>query len=395
MLDGGAGMTSEMVRLRVQLPRMALYALTLIALYSFSWPLVTGDMRIHLVPWYEHIALKGAVEAFAAPFANYTPPYLYLLTLTTIFDGALPVVTLIKILSVLGVCGLAIAVAALLKTLHARDPVMGGCCVLLLPTVIFNAPMLGQADMFWTAACVMAVAEAAGERHLRMLIWSGVAIAFKAQAVFIAPFVLAIALQRRVPLALWLVPALVYVAAMLPAWVAGWPAIDLLTVYGRQIAWAPSFAGNASNIWSVADSLTEGLVLRPYFWIGFAGAALASAGYLALVLARRLSGHTLLTAAFLSAAILPFLLPKMHERFFFLADILAFALAWVVRTRPMVALAIAMQASSLASAIGVLGWRSGPVIGSALTLVAILIALHELVGKQRTNTECGAALIRA
>lgn len=357
---------------RATIAEPLLYAITIAAIYAYSWPLVTGDMHVFLVPWYQHIVDNGTIGAFARPFANYTPPYLYLLSVAAMLDGLLPAITLIKVLSVLGAVALGGSVTYLLAALGVRSAVKGGCAILLLPTVIFNAPMLGQADVFWTAACVVAIAEAVKQRHASMLFWCGVAFAFKAQAIFIAPFVLAVLIQRRVPFSIWPIPALIYAGAMLPAWLAGWPAGDLLTVYLRQVEWGPDFVSNASNIWSIAGYVTA-LPLQPWLWLGFCAAALSVIAYLILVVPRRLSAETILAAALLSSAMLPFLLPKMHERFFFLADILAFAIAWAIRTRTAIALAVLMQASSLASALGVLGWAPGAAVGGVFTIATLIL----------------------
>jgi hypothetical protein len=62
-------------------------------------------------------------------------------------------------------------------------------------------------------------------------------------------------------------------------------------------------------------------------WVGYALALAAFAGF---VLVRK---KDLLASAVLSAAMLPFILPMMHERFFILAEILAFAWAIVSRER--------------------------------------------------------------
>ncbi len=279
-------------------------------LYTVFLPLRSGDMERFLLPWYQHIVAEGRIGAFEAPFANYTPPYLYLLSAATLLESILPPVILIKAVSVLGACGLAAATAHLLKTVGARDTARGGLWVLLIPTVIFNAPMLGQADTLWTAACVMAIAEGISKRPSHMLIWCGVAIAFKAQAAFVAPFILLVLLSDRVPLRLWPLPALVYLGAMLPAWLAGWPAYDLGAIYLKQAVLNVNYLGNAANPWSVIGYLGGSDWAPDYFWVGFAVAGCACATYLVALVRRECQPHDLLTAALTSAIILPFLFPQ-------------------------------------------------------------------------------------
>src|SRR5437868_3831707 len=54
------------------------------------------DLRIFLFPWLHHIEVAGPVGVFAHPFANYSPPYLYLLSLFSTFG--LPDLWTIKLL---------------------------------------------------------------------------------------------------------------------------------------------------------------------------------------------------------------------------------------------------------------------------------------------------------
>ncbi len=77
-------------------------ALATAALYRWYWPIITPDMTEFLLPWFDHIVTAGPVAAFAAPFSNYMPLYLYLLALVSPLAGSLPAVTLIKLVSVVG-----------------------------------------------------------------------------------------------------------------------------------------------------------------------------------------------------------------------------------------------------------------------------------------------------
>lgn len=165
---------------------------------------------MYLIPWLGHIRAEGPVGAFAEPFGNYTPPYLYLLSATSLL-GLSPVTT-IKLLSVLGTVALALSVRRLLQ--EADRPEQASLILFLLPTLIANGPLLGQCDTLWTAACILALSNAIRRNFIAMLVWSGVGIAFKAQAIFLAPFVIAVLISEKVPLRIWPIPILIYVALM-------------------------------------------------------------------------------------------------------------------------------------------------------------------------------------
>lgn len=186
-----------------------------------------------LGPWYQHILSEGRIAVFSQPFGNYTPPYLYLLSATTTLDGIVNPLIAIKLLSTAGAVWLAYAVFLLLKSVEAPRPAEGAIWALFLPTVFFNVPVLAQADAFWVAPCILAVAAAIRGDSFRMVVWAALAFAVKAQAVFLAPFVIAVLINRRSPLWYWALPPLVYAVAMFPAWLTGWPAADLSQINCR------------------------------------------------------------------------------------------------------------------------------------------------------------------
>jgi Gpi18-like mannosyltransferase len=284
------------------------------ALYLLTIPLEGPDLPVYLYPWIEHIRQVG----FAEPFGNYSPAGLYLLAAF----APLPISALlaIKLVALVSIVALAWSVSRLARALGCTDTATAALFALALPTVILNAA-LGQVDGLWSACCLMAVAMAIERRTFAMVAWAAVAFTFKAQAAFLAPLILAIVIPERKWLALAL-PPIVYLASIAPAWAAGWPLSDLMTIYVRQgSAW---FIGNAPNLWAIPAALGHSAA----FPLGYALAATAAVAVTATCSRRELDSEAVMIAALLSAILLPFLLPKMHERYFFLADVLALVMAY-------------------------------------------------------------------
>lgn len=352
-------------------------ALLLIAagvIYARLWPAVPGDIIHFLVPWLDHILANGPIGAFAAPFSNYTPPYLYLLTAISPLAAVLPKVTVIKLLSVAGTMALALAVRGLTRSTESGGRGDAWLWLPLLPSVAVNAANFAQCDAIWSAACVMAVAAAVRERPLAMLGWFGVAISFKAQAIFLGPFILLRLLQNRTPLVLWLLPALIYVVAMLPAAMAGWPVADLATVYFRQAEWNPAFVSTAPNPWTLFQYFAP-VSAHNWFWLGYVGAAGGSVAFVTAYRRRAFSRTDVIAVALLGSCLLPFFLPKMHERFFFLAEVLAFALAFCEQDRRSVLVFWLVQ-GAWALAMADAGLRMpllGTAGGAAIVIAALLV----------------------
>jgi Gpi18-like mannosyltransferase len=321
-------------------PIVALIVLGAIA--AWSTPFIKSvplDYHAWLLPWYEHIVSSGPVGAFSHPFGNYTPPYLYLLSAVSILG--LPPFFTIKTLSALGAFWLAFAIYRLLSAVEAPRPVEAAAWSLFLPSIVFNVPIMMQADAFWVAPCVLGVTAAIRRDYWRLGVWASIAFAFKAQSIFLAPFVISAFMRERVPWYYWLTPLCVYVLAMLPAWLAGWPAWDLLTVYIRQAQWQepgmPAHVSNAANIW-LLFALTGHRLAEQSFAVGFAAAIIATVAYIPF--AKRALP---IAAAALSAIMIPWLLPGMHERFFVLAEILTYCLAWQMRQRAAIGVATLTQ----------------------------------------------------
>jgi Gpi18-like mannosyltransferase len=369
----GSGSASRLDRIKL----WAAFALAVFALHSipfFQYP--PGDLAYYVQPWYRHIIATGRVQVFAEPFGNYTPPYLYLLSLTTLLYGVMALVYQIKLLALLGALWIVYASCRLCDALNA--PRWGAFGILLLPSIVFNTSLLGQADTFWVAPCVLSLAASIRQRWFWVAFWSGLAFAFKAQAVFFAPFVVYLFLKNRVPLWHWLVPIGVYVAAMLPAWLVGWPAWDLATVYFRQVhePLLAEFVSDSASWWTLFGYTAKSLALKS-FWFGFATAAIGVIAYLYYL--PRLTGTALVAAAVIATAGLPFLLPGMHERFFILADVLAFLYAYLQPSRNSIIAAALMQvASALPVAAWAFSFQHGEVCAPFFALGSLLIFWQEI-----------------
>jgi len=355
------------------------------------WPLFTPDMTAFLVPWLETIRERGVASAFAEPFSNYMPSYLYLLALFSPLAERLDPMSVIKLLSVAGTVALALSFHRLLGALGAPQRAQWAAAVFALPSIAFNALLMGQCDAIYVAACVMAVAMALERRHLAMFVWCGVAVAFKAQAVLVAPFFLALAIRRRVPFHYWLAAPAALLAIMAPALLAGWPPADLATIYFRQAGtYSNDIARNAPNIWSLAGAISPEHAPR-LFGLALAAALGAAAAYVARMQVVRFDKAGLVCMAALAVLLSAGLLPRMHERYFLLADILILAFAIAKGTRATFTLAALVQLGSTAAIIGYIGLGMPMVaIGALCMIAATWIAARPLIAPHANDNRDGS-----
>lgn len=355
-------------------------AAVIAALYLLTVPLEGPDLPVYLYPWVEHIRSSGVVGVFAQPFGNYTPASLYLLAAF----AALPISALlaIKAVALVSVAVLTLSTIRLARTIGCDDK--AALFVLALPTVILNAA-LGQVDGLWVACCLMALAAAIDRRALAMATWAALAFALKAQAAFLAPLVLAIVIRER-RWAMLAVPPVVYLITVAPAWAAGWPLGDLLTVYLRQgTAW---FIGNAPNLWALPAAL-ESAALFP---VGYALGALAAAAIVFVYSRRDLDAEGLMIAALLGALLIPFLLPKMHERYFFLADVLSLLLAY--RWHRLLWLCVLIQLGSVGSLIAYLWPAPWLNVAASVPMAAAVILTLRLAANNAAGASASNELVK-
>jgi Gpi18-like mannosyltransferase len=283
----------------------------------------TIDAVRYLIPWYS-FARDHGVDGLGEAFTNYTPFYSYLLLIAAQFDWLGQPLSLVKAISAVFEFGCAIVVAQIVWR-ATRAPLRASlafCGVWLAPTVIFNGALWGQADSIWTFFTLVSVSLFMQNRN--GVLPFAVAFSAKAQGVFLGPFVLGMILRRKIHWA-WLaaVPG-VYVVLAIPALVAGRPIASVFRVYMEQADTFHRLTMNAANIWVFAWG-------APYA-IGVAvGLVLGAAGGLALSVfierSKREGPDFILLVACASLMLMPYLLPKMHDRYFYAFELASIALA--------------------------------------------------------------------
>jgi Gpi18-like mannosyltransferase len=376
------------------LPPVALTLAVCCVFAGWTWDAYGVDTDAFLLPWFAHIREAGPFGAFAQPFSNYTPPYLYLMAASSPLAAVLQPHVVLKLLSFAGHGLLALAVRRLLASLGHAQPWRGAALIAVAPSLFISPAVLVQCDSFWAAAIVMALVASIERRHTAMFAWCGLAVAFKLQAVFAAPFFLSLAIARHVPLPTWTVAPAAAVASLLPAWAMGWPAGDLLTIYFRQTQWEDALALNAPNLWMIVQHLPAAAETG-LNGVASAAALIASLCFVLFFSQRldRADAVTLLRAACLCAMLVPGLLPRMHERYFFLSDVFALVLVIVRPAEWRVAL-LTQIGSGLAILAYMTGETSLAVFGAVAMITATWLVARPLVGGQHVSGRSAASGVR-
>lgn len=306
---------------------IAVYVLLLLRVLCFDKQ--TGDYITFLKPWTQYFRDSGGFAGLGRSIGNYNIPYLAFLALFSY----IPVseLYLIKLLSVGFDLLLAVSIAKLvmLCTKSSARYMLSFAAAMLLPTVLLNGAYWGQCDSIYGGLAVLSVYFILSNRPWHSMAALALAFSFKLQAIFIFPVFLVFLFTKKLKLYhLPLFPA-VYFLAVSPAMLAGRPVLDTLLLYVNQGSTVGSALNyNSPSVYSLFYNVADpGRASAIGIICAFAFCALMFV--LLFVLRRRLGAPALLLSAFILALAVPLFLPHMHERYFFLADVLALAVAFV------------------------------------------------------------------
>lgn len=284
-------------------------------------PFESGDYKVYLSEWVKTLGEMSWKEALSTPVGNYNLPYIYFLTILSRFN--VERLIHIKAFSCLFDVILAYAVMKLVRQgVNDRRLELGAFFIVLLsPTVMIDSALWAQCDSIFVAFCVIsALAAVQGRGRLCAISWT-VAFCFKLQAVFMLP-ALAVALfmgKVRPKHLLW-IPA-VYFISIFPALISGRSFMDCVSIYTNQMGYYSGLSFNAPNVWDLfaQSSITEFETMALYIALAV---LIIFTGY-CIGFRKEMTDNQLVTLFFLSTFIAPFILPKMHERYFYMAEIFA------------------------------------------------------------------------
>ena len=344
----------------------------------------TADLII-FVDWYTKMSSIGVWRSLGVEVGNYNAPFLYVLAFAHYLPGAI----IIKIKTAWMIFDVLLAFFTFkivkLKWPSGRIPVAATLIMVLLPTVVINASYYGQMDSMWASFAVGGVYFLLRGRYWWGVSLCTVAFALKPQGMFIFPLVALLILAGYVPWRSLLVAPLVYVGLDIPAIALGRHPIELLTIYslGRQEQNMPLLASRAPSAYAFVG--TSAKQVEAVWQLGYLFTAALVLGICYVLVVRRvaLTKERIVSAAALFVILMPFFLPGMHERYFFLADVMTVLLVFF---RPRLwFVPLLVQSSSLLAYQSYL-FRSPGVpaitpmrLGAGLMLAAMLAIAYDLL----------------
>lgn len=333
--------------------------------------------------WYDHLYNYGWIGLADGDFSNYPPAYLYLLWFSTLLSDWVGRISAIKLIPTLFDLLSAFTIFRMARLRYDDDiSFFSAASFFILPTIMFNSTGWGQIDSLYTSFLLVCVYLLLREKPFWAMVAFGMAFSFKSQSIFLLPFLGILFLKGKIRWSHFLLIPVVYVIMGIPAAWIGRSWASILYIYIGQVGQFRVLSFNAPNLYIIvpAEFYETGMVVGLLiFFIG-----MAAWGWNNWHTNFPLTHRNIILAAFTSLALVPFLLPKMHERYFYPADV--FSLVAALFIPEIWFIPIAYQVISLLSYIPfIFGMNSQMIIPIATLINALTIGF--LLWKQWKLTQ--------
>jgi len=372
-----------MLKQKIKVLSLLLLALSIIIRLHFL-PYTNFDMEIFNLKWYQTLVENGILNTLATNFTNYSPPYTYLLALATSTKDFIPPLIAIKLIPILFDIMGALVIFKITKIKYPQGDIslLSAAVFFAAPTIILNSSLWGQADSIYVFFLLLCLYYLMTNKPAFSMIAFGFAFAIKAQAVFLSPFLLIMFLQKRIPWKLAAASLLAFLLACLPVVFLGRSFTDTMFIYLKQASSYDFLSKNAPNLYlffsndffdAVMPSGIIVAILATLYWVYLSSKA------------KRITGmDDTLLLALISTALVPFLLPKMHDRYFYPSDTLSILVAFIIPNLWFIALLYQLISTA---AISPFLFGANPAIVAGASLVntaAIAILLKTQIARGLT-----------
>jgi Gpi18-like mannosyltransferase len=309
---------------------LVILALALLTLRITLWRyFVNSDLQNAFLPWQNYLLEHGRWHALQHPFSMYFPAYFDVTAMTSYLDGHINRISQIKLVSFAFDIATAVVAYYLVGRL-TRSSSPGGrrsvaqlvapFCILAGPTVLVNGAIWGQSDIVYTCFLLLSTFSVIVGSGAFAALFFGIAFAFKLQAVFLVPFIAAMVLQKRIRWWHLLFVPIGWLAALVPPMLNGAKAWEFLSLTSSQGETFPTLAINVGNPWIIADRIHLNVHFGTLVGIVLTGLLMIAITIWGARPAFRSPLNTLMLAT-LSVLFMPYVMPKMHDRYFFPAEI--------------------------------------------------------------------------
>lgn len=283
---------------------------------------VSSDFTYAFEPWANYIREHGVFDAFKDNFSNYTPPYLHIMSLGVGLNFNM--LYYLKVLAFIFEALTAYYVFKIIRIKYSYEYALyAALFFLLIPTVILNGARWAQSDIIYTGFIIMALYYLLTERIVYTILFFGIAYAFKQQAVFVFPFLLLWVLTKRVPLHYLLLFPMPFLLSLIPSILAGKdPGSALLVYINQDYEFVNRLSINAATFYNFFTIDDNNFYFFKVGGVLFTG-ILVLLSMFVIYKRKILNKENAIKIILLFSIFVPFFLPRMHERYFMIAECLS------------------------------------------------------------------------
>lgn len=349
------GNIKEKILSKKVLNNLFIFAIVILAIIirvlAFNYK--SGDYVAFLKPWYDKIIELGRIHSLKYAIGDYNVPYITILTLFTYIPIS-PLI-LLKTFSCIFDFILAIYSSKLLyeiiKEKKNADIICKICfaVILFLPTVMIDSSVWSQCDSVYTSFIIISLYYLRKNKILRSFIFLGVAFAFKLQVIFILPIYFILYLKRKdISLLHFLIVPLVNFVMCLPAILMGRSIKECMMIYFSQTGTYTQLTLNYPNLYSIfGEVFKKQSTVLVIFTVAIVGIIIF------YIFSKNVKiENNIIRLALLFSILMVYFLPRMHERYGFLAEVLS--IIYVCIYRKDYYLPIVLQLASLCGYYGFL-----------------------------------------
>lgn len=277
------------------------------------------DYFIYLSKWIDQIIDFGRINSLSVQIGNYTPPYIYFLIIGTYITTNY--IFWIKFISTIFTIGIVIISYFIIKEFKTDIKLSNALSILLIPSVFINSGIIGQCDSIYTFFVLMFVLLILKNKKRSALFFFGVALAFKLQAIFIAPVFLYLLLKKKIRVVDIIYIPLGFVVTMLPSIIYGRSIFDIIRIELLQSGAYSKFVKSAPNIYSLLHLNYKEIDILAKSILSILTVVLSI--YIVLKNTKKVeyASNTFIEKVMLLSVMIPYFLPSMHDRYFYMASI--------------------------------------------------------------------------
>lgn len=292
---------------------------------------ITDDFTVFLNNWYKSFYNFG-FKAMGTSVGDYTPAYNYFLWFLSLFKiepGSLTLLHCIKWISVS--FDYLMAVFSGLIVYHMTNKnrikaIMTYGLILFALTVFINSSLWGQCDAIYASFTIMSFYYFIKNHHRTSAIMLGIAFAFKLQTIFIIPFFAVMFLRRKANLKYLIWLPIVYTFFAIPACFAAQSFFvrfkEIWAIYFNQSTKSyKQLTLNCSTLYSlIFNNFNEEQYIAS-FAVPLAATIIGLFIFFIYRSKKEFNCITLMKIFTLFIMLTPFVLPHMHDRYYFIADV--------------------------------------------------------------------------